>query len=260
MNAHLPSKKACSLSLLQGFATKQKKWLDRDNVPQHFIPTWPELSISKLWPDVARDPVLKDYFPDKYPKGKLPEKKFFWGILFAVKPGYAKALVKGALEERAAASVKDGEDRTKRMQFDPDILRRMVDAPHFLAKPRSGRSLLLTNMTLRQPSKKREYKVKAHPQDFAETAKRAVTNDDHDNFWNSLLRREYRPNQQQSVSPRVRVELDRPQTHAQGLLTKQSKNPFPSLLEGGPNEIFNTPGYRDEEMLNKEDVSEEEPF
>jgi hypothetical protein len=31
-------------------------------------------------------------------------------------------------------------------------------------------------------------------------------------------------------------------------------------LEGGPNEIFNTPGYRDEEMLNKEDVSEEEPF
>ena len=38
--------------------------------------------------------MLKDYFPDKMPKGKVPEKKFFWGILFAVKPGYAKTLVK----------------------------------------------------------------------------------------------------------------------------------------------------------------------
>jgi hypothetical protein len=42
--------------------------------------------------------VLKDYFPDKLPKGKVPEKKFFWGILFAVKPGYAKTLIKDALE------------------------------------------------------------------------------------------------------------------------------------------------------------------
>ena len=42
--------------------------------------------------------MLKDYFPDKMPKGKVPEKKFFWGILIAVKPGYAKTLVKDALE------------------------------------------------------------------------------------------------------------------------------------------------------------------
>ena len=77
---------------------KTKKWLNRDNVPQHFIPGWPELAITKLWPSVSSDPVLKDYFPDKMPKGKVPEKKFFWGILFAVKPGYAKTLVKDALE------------------------------------------------------------------------------------------------------------------------------------------------------------------
>jgi hypothetical protein len=53
VNAHLPSKKACPLSLLQGFAMKTKKWLDRDSVPQHFIPGWPELAITKLWPSVS---------------------------------------------------------------------------------------------------------------------------------------------------------------------------------------------------------------
>jgi hypothetical protein len=37
------------------------------------------------------------YFPSKYAKGKLPDKKFFWGILHAVKPDYAKALVTNAM-------------------------------------------------------------------------------------------------------------------------------------------------------------------
>ena len=40
----------------------------------------------------------------------------------------------------------DGDDKAKKMQFDPEILKRMIDAPYFLAKPRSGRSLLLSNM------------------------------------------------------------------------------------------------------------------
>ena len=40
----------------------------------------------------------------------------------------------------------DGDDKAKKIQFDPEILQRMIDAPYFLAKPRSGRSLLLSNM------------------------------------------------------------------------------------------------------------------
>lgn len=32
VNAHLPTKKACPLGLLQAFAMKQKKWLNRDEV------------------------------------------------------------------------------------------------------------------------------------------------------------------------------------------------------------------------------------
>ena len=71
----------------------------------------------------------------------------------------------------------DGDDKAKKMQFDPEILQRMIDAPHFLAKPRSGRSLLLSNMAQRKaPTKKREFKVKVDPKDFAANAKRPLGN------------------------------------------------------------------------------------
>ena len=49
------------------------------------MPTWPELSVSKLWPIVRRDPAFADYFPTQLPKGKLPEKQFFWGVIFTIK-------------------------------------------------------------------------------------------------------------------------------------------------------------------------------
>ena len=41
-----------------------------------------------------------EYFPSKLPVGKVPEKHFFWGILNAIKPGYAKCLMKDAIESR----------------------------------------------------------------------------------------------------------------------------------------------------------------
>ena len=135
MNAHVPDRKQCPLSLLQGWASGTKKFVTKDDVKGHNIPTWPELAVSKLWPAVSADPVLKHYFPDKYAKGKVPEREFFWGILFAVKPGYAKKLVSDALELRAASCMDElGNDRAKKMTIAPEILQKMIDAPYFLGK------------------------------------------------------------------------------------------------------------------------------
>ena len=64
------------------------------------MPTWPELAVSKLWPIIQMDPAFIPYFPSKLPVGKLPEKHFFWGILHAIKPGYAKCLMKDTIESR----------------------------------------------------------------------------------------------------------------------------------------------------------------
>ena len=42
-----------------------------------------------------------------------------------------------------------------------------------------------------------------------------------------------------------------------GTATKQSRNPFPNLLEGGPNEIFNNSGSRDVDMNVRDDHEDE---
>jgi len=42
-----------------------------------------------------------------------------------------------------------------------------------------------------------------------------------------------------------------------GTATKQSRNPFPNLLEDGPNEIFNRSGSIDVEMALKDEHAEE---
>ena len=74
--------------------------LESYRVPKMKVPTWPELAVSKLLPTVMADPILKHYFPDKFAKGKVPDRHYFWGVLYAVKPGYFKALVNSALEQR----------------------------------------------------------------------------------------------------------------------------------------------------------------
>ena len=78
-DVHLPSRKNCSLLFLQQMAEGTKKTIDRSKVPSNSVPQWPELSVKLLSGLVMADLVLKDYFPDKFRSGKLPERDFFWG-------------------------------------------------------------------------------------------------------------------------------------------------------------------------------------
>ena len=64
--------------------------VERAKVPANRVPQWPELAVRLLSPNVLADPQLKDYFPDKFRVGKAPERDFFWGVIFTIKPGYAK--------------------------------------------------------------------------------------------------------------------------------------------------------------------------
>jgi len=96
-DAHIASKKACSLDFLQQMAEGRKKYLLRRMIPTFKVPTWPELSVKALYKDVMADEVLRDYFPDRYPKGRLPERQFFWGVIYGVKPAYARHLVHDAI-------------------------------------------------------------------------------------------------------------------------------------------------------------------
>jgi len=109
-------------------AEGKKKYLERRAVPSFKVPTWPELSVKALLGAVMSDVVLKDYFPDKFPKGRTPERGFFWGVLFAVKPGFAKQLVHDAIQVR---SNQQPQENVYQVNIQKTILKKMLEAPLF---------------------------------------------------------------------------------------------------------------------------------
>ena len=133
-DVHLPSRKNCSLLFLQQMAEGTKKTIERSKVPSNSVPQWPELSVKLLSSLVMADPVLRDYFPDKFRSGKLPERDFFWGVVFAIKPAFGKAIVKEAMELRNKPKEGAAEDETKHMVIKDSILRQMLAAPMFTCK------------------------------------------------------------------------------------------------------------------------------
>jgi len=153
--------------------------LESYRVPRIKVPTWPELSVAKLLPTVMADPVLKPYFPDKYGAGKVPDRNYFWGVISAVKPGYFKALINEALEQRNKVAVLDLQKPEKTLAIKSEVLAKMLDAPYwlgkhhyvnfFLGKKRSGRSMVFSKAAPKTITKKREYTVTATPQSFAAT-------------------------------------------------------------------------------------------
>ena len=80
------------------------------------MPLWPELGVKNKLPLVLNDKHFAPYFPD-YKGDRVPDKQFFWGIIFAIKPGWAKALVKSAMEQRNVKPASDQPDPVKMLQI-----------------------------------------------------------------------------------------------------------------------------------------------
>ena len=52
------------------------------------------------------------YFPDHYAKQRSPERDYFWGTIFGVKPGYGKALIMHAIEQRNQTAQDSAQDNS----------------------------------------------------------------------------------------------------------------------------------------------------
>ena len=55
-------------------------------------------------------------------------------MIFTVKPGYAKCLVKDAIEQRNELPKAGKEDKAKLLRIDAEYLQRMLEAPIFMSK------------------------------------------------------------------------------------------------------------------------------
>ena len=66
---------------------------------------------------------------------KQPERDYFWGIIFSVKPTFAKQLIKEAMEERNKLDANaNGKDTTQIITVIAPFLYKMLDTPHWTSK------------------------------------------------------------------------------------------------------------------------------
>ena len=81
---------------LRQILSEEKVMLPLTEVKFVNVPMYDELSVKNLWPSCKGNAQLMKYFPDKLPKGRLPDRKYFFDILNTVKPDYVDKLIKHA--------------------------------------------------------------------------------------------------------------------------------------------------------------------
>ena len=85
-----------------------KKALLKKGEVQHVqVPHYEELSVRNIYPMFKKDAHFQQYFPDKYPKDKGPNREYFFNLLATLYPEYLKGCMDHAAQKRMAATGKD---------------------------------------------------------------------------------------------------------------------------------------------------------
>ena len=68
----------------------------------HFVnvPMYDELAVKRLWPEMNNSPDFMRFFPDKLPKGRLPDRAYFFNVMMTVNPEYTSQLIRHANDQR----------------------------------------------------------------------------------------------------------------------------------------------------------------
>ena len=61
-----------------------------------------ELSVRNLWPTAKEQPEIMKYFPDTMPKGRFPDRDYFFNIMNTLNENYVQQLIKHANDVRHA--------------------------------------------------------------------------------------------------------------------------------------------------------------
>ena len=71
-----------------------------------------ELAVKNIWPSCQRMPEIMQYFPNSLPKGRLPDRQFFWTVLNTLNTEYVSQLIAHATSARNEAGQSNIEEET----------------------------------------------------------------------------------------------------------------------------------------------------
>ena len=100
---YLPDEAVINKDFMKAVLAGQKDLLKKDQVKEITVPKYDELSVKGIYPLFKKDAAMMQYFPDVYPKGKGPPRKYFFDVLNTVMPEYLSMILNHANEARMAA-------------------------------------------------------------------------------------------------------------------------------------------------------------
>ena len=80
--------------------TEDKELLELKEVRWINVPLFDELSVIKIWPMTKEDTQFMKYFPQKLPKGRVPDREYFFNILNMLYPLYVQEIIRHANDQR----------------------------------------------------------------------------------------------------------------------------------------------------------------
>ena len=99
----MPEYKNCRLEFLHQVMGKKKKHLLRTKLCNKIVPNYPELSVKRCYHNVLQCcPDISDYLPDltSGAENKLPERYFFWTVVYTLYHDETVAFIERTEQER----------------------------------------------------------------------------------------------------------------------------------------------------------------
>ena len=101
---YLPSKTMLNKDFLKQVLSGEKQLLELKQVKFINVPVYDELAIKQIYPLCQGEPQLMNYFPDKLPQGRLPDRDYFWNVFNTLNEEYVGRLIKHAHGQRNSAA------------------------------------------------------------------------------------------------------------------------------------------------------------
>ena len=97
---YVPPEYMINKDFLKEVFAEEKDLLELKEVSWINVPLFEELSVINIWPMTKEDKQIKKYFPDKLPKGRVPDREYFFNILNTFQPQYVEQIIRHANDQR----------------------------------------------------------------------------------------------------------------------------------------------------------------
>ena len=132
MQLYVPPDAMLNKDFLRQILLEQKKLLTLAEVKMVEVPKFQELSVQNLYPKFQSKPEMMAYFPDQLPKGRMPDRSYFFNVMNTLYPDYTQQLIQKANSNRVIATPSD--DQHEFVHISEEWWQKLNELPQFKCK------------------------------------------------------------------------------------------------------------------------------